>query len=249
MNNENTIIFTIGRMNPPTSGHMYLVKEMIEKALELNLKQINIILSHTKDFMKNPLKCHKKRQILIDEDMINYLKQQMILEYPEKSDNINNIFVKIICMDDEVKPEYGTNPVMKSIKYILYDLYGYPRDGINMILFLGQDRATEFNWIKKQLDTLNIPIGFEVIGLPRPEGAMSATYIRNLATSGNFEEFKKNMKLTGLSEVNIENLYQEIRNNITEERPAKKSRKKGGATRKTKKRKTKKRKTNKMKYI
>jgi hypothetical protein len=248
MNDENTIIFTIGRMNPPTSGHMFLIKEMIEKALEINLNQINIILSHTKDPVKNPLKCFQKRTILIDENMISYLKSQMIQEYPDKSGKISNMVVKVVCMDDELNPNYGKHPIMKSINYILFELYGYPRSGLNMLLFLGEDRVNEFNWIKTQLGKYEIPIGLEVIGLPRPEGAMSATYIRNLATSGNFEEFKNNMKITGLSDENIEKLYEEIRNNITEEPSIKKSRKRGGRKRKTKRRKTKKTTTNKRKY-
>ena len=33
MNTENTIIFTIARMNPPTQGHILLIETIIETAM------------------------------------------------------------------------------------------------------------------------------------------------------------------------------------------------------------------------
>jgi len=41
-------------MNPPTTGHLLLIKEMIYKAVEDNLTQINIILSHSEDIFLHP---------------------------------------------------------------------------------------------------------------------------------------------------------------------------------------------------
>ena len=81
MNDENFIIFTIARMNPPTSGHTLLIKQMIMEALSRGLTQINIILSATIDDKKNPLDCNEKRNLLLDSSetlsMIDFLKQQM----------------------------------------------------------------------------------------------------------------------------------------------------------------------------
>ena len=237
MNDENIIIFTIGRMNPPTSGHLLLIKSMIEKALELNLNQINIILSHSKDFVKNPLRCSEKRSILLDENMIDNLKTNMMIAFPEKTNQIQSMVVKIICMDDNMKEEYGKHPIIKSINYILYDLYGYPRNNLKMLLFIGEDRLNEFNWLQQSLLKYALPISLEINGLPRPEGAMSATYIRKLATNGEFEEFKNQMKETGLSDENIKKLYLEIGNNIIEDEPVrKKTRKRGGKRIRTKRR-------------
>ena len=45
LNEETTILLTIGRMNPPTTGHLLLIKTMLQQALRENLSQINIILS------------------------------------------------------------------------------------------------------------------------------------------------------------------------------------------------------------
>ena len=65
INNENTILFTIGRMNPPTSGHMMLIRKMMLYALNNNLTQINLILSGSVDNKKNPISCTEKRNLLI----------------------------------------------------------------------------------------------------------------------------------------------------------------------------------------
>ena len=36
-NEETTILLTIGRMNPPTTGHLLLIKTMLQQALRENL--------------------------------------------------------------------------------------------------------------------------------------------------------------------------------------------------------------------
>ena len=223
-NNENTIIFTIGRMNPPTTGHMILIRNMIEIALKQNLKQINIILSATIDNKTNPISCGEKRFFLLN-FMIHHLKELMKLENSsniEKNTKIDEMQIKIICMNDYTNPNYGTHPIFKSIQYILQDLYGYPREDLKMILVIGADRLANYEWIQKSLLERTPHINMEIVGLDRPEGAMSATYIRKLATDSNFEQFKNEMLLTGLDEQHITELYNEIKNKITPKR------KKGG---------------------
>ena len=221
-NNENTIIFTIGRMNPPTTGHMLLIQKMIEKAIELNLTQINIILSATVDKKKNPFSCNEKRFFLskISPSMIQMLKEQMIEKQPEYAEKINKIQVKIVCMDDETNPIYGKHPILKSVNHILYDLYGYPRENIQMILLIGEDRKDDYDWIKKILsEKTNLPpVNLEIVGLDRPEGAMSATKIRNLALNNEWDNFRANMLPLGVSDDNIREIYNGIRNNMSVEK-------------------------------
>lgn len=43
--NSNTFIFSFVRMNPPTPGHLTLIKSMIYKAIELNVPETYIITS------------------------------------------------------------------------------------------------------------------------------------------------------------------------------------------------------------
>jgi hypothetical protein len=234
-NNENQIIFTIARMNPPTSGHKYLIKTMILKALDLNLSQINIILSATIDNEKNPLECEEKRRLLYN-SIIDTAKNELNANEndPELTRKINNIHVEIICMNDQTPSDYGSHPIISKINYILNDLYNYPQvNNIKMFLVIGQDRINSYSFL---LDNLNnrIPlIDLEIIGLDRPENAMSATYIRQLALNGNKPDFYTHMKELGLSDEDIDDIYDQINITIT-----KKPRLKGGKYRKTRKYKT-----------
>ena len=117
---ENTIIFTIARMNPPTPGHIYLLENMIEKALDANVNKINIILSATIDTEKNPIECEEKRQIIYNygfETAKNNVKKKM----PDKSSEINNINAEIICLDDPIDSKYGTRPIIAKFYYMLYN--------------------------------------------------------------------------------------------------------------------------------
>ena len=169
----------------------------------------------------------------------------MMAEDPEQAPQIEKIAVQIVCMNDNVNPEYGKHPIMKSITYILNDLYGYPREGLTIKLFVGQDRVNDYGWIKKYLETLEPnAVAMEIVGLPRPEGAMSATKMRQYALSNNWEEFKSNMVSTGLDEVVVRYMFDEIRANIIIQEPPptleptrKKRKTKGGKRRKTTKRK------------
>lgn len=245
-NNENTIILTIGRMNPPTTGHLLLIKEMIHKAIEDNLTKINIILSHSEDKKKNPFDCNKKRFFLTNDEiyqsMTTLLKKQMMEEDPTNADKIEKMEVRIVCMDDDVKPEYGKHPIMKSIAHILGEFYGYSseeqREGLKIKLIVGQDRMDAYDWIKKTLENREPPVNVEIIGLPRPEGAMSATEMRTYALNNDWETFKTKLESTGLDESVIKSIFDGIILNMmvqTIEAGPKKKRRKTGGKRKTRK--------------
>jgi len=62
-NNSNTLIFTVGRMNPPTPGHLELIREMLTMAKAKNIKQIYIFLSETRG-PKDPISCADKVALL-----------------------------------------------------------------------------------------------------------------------------------------------------------------------------------------
>ena len=71
---EQAIIFTIARMNPPTSGHMYVIKSLLEKARDLNQKKVYILLSKTTGEKTDPLRCGEKRDLLLS-GMIDKVKE------------------------------------------------------------------------------------------------------------------------------------------------------------------------------
>jgi nicotinamide mononucleotide adenylyltransferase len=255
------IIFTIGRMNPPTSGHLKLIQTLMEKALELGEEKIYIILSHTQDNKKNPLYCSRKRELLTTKGMIEKIKRE--------NPDLEHIEVKIRCMDDPVDETCGSNPILKQICQIRKD----EGDAEQMLLVIGEDRSTSYNWIRESLSKLDPPVSLIIEPLDRPDGAMSATYMRGLIISGNEEKFVEESMKNGLSEESALILYKDLTNVLGSpelgshefderqndkkkgtnrpapsdfNKPPRKKTKKGGK-RKTRKRKTHKRKTHKRK--
>jgi hypothetical protein len=215
-----TLIFTIGRMNPPTSGHMGLVKKMIEKAIELEEKgektQVAVILSHSheKDILKNPLQCKDEKRSLVS-DMIKELKKQMIKEKNEENKKyIENIEPTIMCMDDEKVPNMFSSIGSLVRKYT-------PNQ---MILYIGEDRDESFSGIKKYYENIILET------IKRPEDAMSATEMRGYASSGNKDKFVEKMLPTGLDEERIEKLYKKLHYVLTDPNNQPKSKAKSTAT-------------------
>jgi nicotinic acid mononucleotide adenylyltransferase len=257
INTENTIIIGIGRMNPPTPGHILIFKDMINMALTNNVTQINFILSSTEDRTRNPLNCDRKRELLLNTTsyaIIDTVKEQMIAENTTNQEQIKNMKVNIICSPRT------KSPIPDAFYKILRE-YGYPREGIKIILVIGKDRENEFNWLVKNK---NPPIEMEQYILERSPEDISATEIRNYAINDNKEDFLAKMNETGLSNEKIENLFYEIQTILPkkgeeDEKPAKRRRKTGGnkkvrktnkrKIKKSKKRKSKKRKSRKSKKL
>ena len=68
--NDNTIVFTLARMNPPTPGHLYLIQRLIEEGINKNVNKVYVILSKTNDNNEKPL---------IASVYLNRLKKKMYL--------------------------------------------------------------------------------------------------------------------------------------------------------------------------
>ena len=62
-NNSNTLVFTVARMNPPTPGHLELIREMLTMAKNKGIKQVYIFLSE-KQGAKDPISCADKATAL-----------------------------------------------------------------------------------------------------------------------------------------------------------------------------------------
>jgi len=239
---SNTIIFTIGRMNPPTPGHMGLVKNLIERAIQFGENKVGIILSHSVDSEKNPLECKEKREFILS-GMIDALKQQMKREGRFPPDKIDNIDVVIVCMDDPTPEEFGKHPILKSFN-ALFSQFGYEKP--HAYLIVGEDRATDYGWIEKSLgDKI---MSYQVEPLPRPEGAMSATEMRGYVKSGEYDTFMGKMRETGIPDEKSSELYEKVIFGMSRPPPLKKKpTKKGGKTNKRRKqRRTRRRKSRKI---
>jgi len=251
---DNTLIFTIGRMNPPTPGHMLLIEKLIHRAASLGQSKIGIILSHSQDLPKNPFTCEEKRKLLLS-GMIQALKEQMKLKAssytpPISLESIDRIEPIIICMDDPTPPEYGSHRIIKSLNAILAT-YENPID--KAILIIGEDRANDYGWILEGLAKRTPPILAEVEALPRPEGAISATEIRGYAMTGDWDNFLARMRSTGLPTPALREVFEQLHEMLTAAAPVAKGKKgkKGGNKRKTKKtnKRCKKKQTKKTKKI
>jgi len=154
---DNTFIFSFVRMNPPTPGHLFLIKTMIDKAIELGINKVYVITSSSLDG-KNPLPCSNetipkaknkadaaimnnlisgnlafKSQIL--NDMISSYKNQLINNETElsKKNMIQNINVIVLC---SVGSPFGFVYNIINTDFIQK---GIPK--INMFFIVGRDRA------------------------------------------------------------------------------------------------------------
>jgi len=233
--NEQFIIATIARMNPPTPGHLLLIQMMILEAARKGLRQIFIILSHTMDDKKNPLDCWIKRDILLHPS-ITRMKESLARSNPGR--NIENIDVEIICMNDEDVIEYtGSIGVFPSLRYLLHRFYNWPetRDKLTLQLFIGDDREGSYDFINEGLKRLvkHQEVEIEKTILKRPSmdesasidrlrsltseqvseiplQSMSATLVRTLVKHGLREHFTEIMKRAYLNPVEIQELWSEL---------------------------------------
>ena len=222
------MIFTIGRMNPPTSGHQGLIRKMMEKALELGINRVYIILSGTVDDKKNPLTCKFKKDLIIGNSkdvssIVENLKRKWIDEKSlnkEEIEKVHKCQVIIICMNDpDIDTKiYGNNPILKCINYLIHN-YESGKIMEKTFLFVGEDRGNDYGWISnsKNLGTL------EIFPLERPEEAISATYVRNLAIDGKEEDFLGEMERVGISRERGIEVYSEIRKALSNTQSKKKN--------------------------
>jgi len=153
---ENTFIFSFVRMNPPTPGHLSLIKTMIDKAIELNVNRVFILTSSSLDG-KNPLPCssdaipkpkNKSDAAILEsmlensiyksnvlDKMIESYKQQLISSEPDEDNKtkIANMQVIVICST-------GNSFIfIHSIIKRFFVEKGIPK--INMFFIVGRDRA------------------------------------------------------------------------------------------------------------
>ena len=58
-----TVVFTFGRFNPPTTGHIKLIEKIVKTAKQYSA-DYRIFLSRSQDAKKNPLKLKDKVKYL-----------------------------------------------------------------------------------------------------------------------------------------------------------------------------------------
>jgi hypothetical protein len=155
---DNTFIFSFVRMNPPTPGHLVLIKTLIDKAVELGSEKAYIITSSSLDG-KNPIPCsidtipkpkNKADESIIAqmaqpnsiykstilEEMISMYKRQLIeqlYEDDQRREKIQNLQVIVLC---------STGNPFGFIGGVIYrDFIQKEISKINMFFVVGRDRA------------------------------------------------------------------------------------------------------------
>ena len=235
-NNNNTIIFSIARMNPPTPGHMFLVETLIREAIDKNINDVYVILSKTNDNQDDPIPCSEKINVLSNDtlkSMVQSLKHKMILEAGENTElirKIDIINVHTICVP-EVPRATPFTPLIPII--------GAKEDipNVNLILIIGDDRKnmadsitdfffkwpnifsvdvrilpreemSEFKALSKDPDNLDTLVIDRV-----PVNAMSASFVRNIVRNERRDKFEK-LYEPWLAKELIYSLYESLQEGI-----------------------------------
>lgn len=153
----NTFIFSFVRMNPPTPGHLVLVKTMMDKAIEIGVDTVYLLVSSSIDG-KNPLPCSvnsipKPKTKASAEIINNMIKTDLIYK--------STILDKMIASYKQTLITAESNPVIKKqikdLNIIVLCSSGNPfgfidniikndfidanNAQINMVFIVGRDRA------------------------------------------------------------------------------------------------------------
>jgi nicotinic acid mononucleotide adenylyltransferase len=250
--NNNTIIFTISRMNPPTPGHLLLIQKLIEEAIRQNVQKVFVILSKTNDNNENPINCQEKINILGENvdamnNMVIGLKNQMKIELerqelePSVLENtrskIDRTEVFFICV----------RPHQQSPIFPLYDIVREYSNipNLNLFMIVGDDRADFLDTIadsflfkneninsvggqilaREDMDAFKrlSPDQLSEIDISEvPISAFSASFVRKLVKLGMKDKFDDVYK-PYLSQDKINHLYEIISEGLTKPDPKSKS--------------------------
>jgi nicotinic acid mononucleotide adenylyltransferase len=241
-NNENTIIFTLARMNPPTPGHLYLIQRLIEEALSKNVDKVYVILSKTNDNNENPIPCPEKINVLGEPDditktMINTLKYTLESQTQDAvlRTKIQNMKIITICVPEQ-KGATPFTPLMPIVG---------PLPEANLILIIGDDRKSLldsitdffFKWdnvhsitgiilpreeMSEYKEKSKNPAELDKINMSSvPINAMSASFVRNIVKNQRRDKFTE-LYSPYLDEQKIPGLYEEILHGVQNLPPNKK---------------------------
>lgn len=166
---NNTFIFSFVRMNPPTPGHLELIKNIIYKSIDLDVDKAYVITSSSLDG-KNPLPCSitsiPKAKNKSDISILNNISQsdliykstildKMISSYkeeivefesdPTKKEQIKKMNIIVIC-------SLGS-PFGFIYNIIKNDFLDKGITKINMFFIVGRDRADFLDTIVENFKT------------------------------------------------------------------------------------------------
>jgi nicotinic acid mononucleotide adenylyltransferase len=173
---ENTILFTIARMNPPTPGHLSVIQTLIEQGIAIGVPEVYVILSKKDDDNENPISCKEKEEVLTykkKEELLSSEEKEEVLSSEEKEevlsseDRTNNMIyfikeeMKSNTDDEEIRNKID-NIVVKTIcvgpkqRTPFSPLYGIVNSkgstGLHLLLVIGEDRNDLVKSIEDAMD-------------------------------------------------------------------------------------------------
>ena len=239
-NTDNSIFFTIARMNPPTPGHLFLIQRLIETAIEHNVHKAYIILSKSNSDNENPIDCPDKINVLgqsTDDvnSMIYAVKEGMISQGGDPT-KIREFNATPICVGlNELSPIHTLQKIITGYKGV---------KDLHLFVVIGEDRQNMVDNLTDNFYNKNATIkSIDVVILPRedmtkykglgkdeltaldmtsvPAGAFSASFVRNIVSYDLRDKFNDIYRPFIKDETKIETLYQSIKEGLNKERPNK----------------------------
>jgi hypothetical protein len=218
-----SLFCTIGRMNPPTSGHMRLIEELFEEASKADGRVVLFMSNSTgrdKDKGKdNPMECSDKKEYL-EKMIIQFIKRNPELEVPFEiicGNPVVAVFgyvarhrpaeVSIVLGNEEEKVTMG-----ESIRKGFFDASvprfkkGSDQATIDAATKLASEKTEER---RRTYGGINLTLKY----MDRPPGSISATMVRRHVTNKNKPGF--NALYEGyLEQKNKNGLFMEIQDGM-----------------------------------
>ena len=219
---DNTFIFSFVRMNPPTPGHLALIKTMIDKAIDLGIEKAYVITTSSLDG-KNPLPCSMssipKAKNKSDGVILTNMSQSDLVYKSTILDNMISSYKQELA-------SFETDPTRKeqieNFNVIVICSVGSPFGFINNVI--KNDCVNSVNGLvleREGMEALkNTGIGDRAIADINPS-EYSASFVRGLVKNGQKDDFMQ-VYSKYLSPEEIEKLYQTIQLGIQMKSPSSK---------------------------
>lgn len=190
---ENSLVCTVGRMNPPTPGHMKIVRRLILTAVELKLYEVQVFLSSNNKDDKNPLICEEDKKRFL-EKMTGSMQSKM--DEPAKP-----IKVKFECFANPVVAIFGKIKEMKDSlseePVHIFMTLGEDRDSISSSLVKKPDPRLKLHedllprsGMTERIESLKSAAETDTSS-DEEDASISGTYVRGLVENGNLEAFER----------------------------------------------------------
>jgi hypothetical protein len=146
------LYFNIGRMNPPTPGHMRLIQIMVNRAVADGVHEVYVILSSNARYAsENPLSCAFKQEVM----------NAMIAGYVDTK----GVSVEVRCVPEG-------NYFVYSGLHILANEEPFAGRQLKLVMFVGDDRDEMAGKVSSALKSL-VSRGAndtELVSIPRQDG-------------------------------------------------------------------------------